>query len=296
MKYVIFSDSACDLTKKELKRYGIWPDLFTQGITCNSKNVSYSNVEAFYERFDEGLYPPDSLKTASSGDDEIRKLLSRIVKKTDPDEIIVYAGISQHMSSTTSMIVRTTMTEFAEKHPDRKFIFIETHCVSNGLATFLEYLAKYDGDDIEGYAEELGKHIMHLFTLRDLSYAMRSGRFSLAERVKSMIAGLMKISPWMYAPYDGQLNASGRGYRGDLLLHEWVNYYIEHVAEDNEFVRIGYGSESEHERANKLIRMLKEKAGLTDEQIQLARVSPVVCAHTGSTVLSFFFKQKDERC
>jgi hypothetical protein len=40
---------------------------------------------------------------------------------------------------------------------------------------------------------------------------------------------------------------------------------------------------------------LKERTDLTDEQIQLAHVSPIVGAHTGSTVLSFFFKQKGER-
>ena len=70
---------------------------------------------------------------------------------------------------------------------------------------------------------------------------------------------------------------------------------IENVADDNEFVRIGYGGEAELPRAEKLIRKLKERTDLTDEQIQLAHVSPIVGAHTGSTVLSFFFKQKNER-
>ena len=79
------------------------------------------------------------------------------------------------------------------------------------------------------------------------------------------------------------------------LKSDYLAIYNNHVAPDNEFVRIGYGGAAELPRAQKLVRLLKERAGLTDEQIQLTHVSPIVGAHTGSTVLSFFFKQTDER-
>lgn len=83
--------------------------------------------------------------------------------------------------------------------------------------------------------------------------------------------------------------------RADKILREWVDYYVANAADDNDFVRIGYGGREELKRAEKLIRLLKDKTDLTDEQIQLVRVGPIIGTHTGSTVLSFFFKQKDVR-
>ena len=294
-KYVIFTDLTCDLTRREREAYGIWPEVFTQHMDCDGKPVPHIDADAFYKHFDAGEYPAGSLKTASAGVMEAYRVLDDIVSKTDPETIIVYAGVSPHMSAGTITTMRLALRDYEEKYPDRKFIYIDTQSISNGLATFLQYLVKYDGDDIEGYAEQLGKHIVHLFTERDFTYSLKSGRYNFVERVVMVTMSRMHVSPWMYFPSTDKLSMSSRLYMGDKLLRAWVDYYIEHVAPDNEFVRIGYGGEAELPRAEKLIRMLKERTDLTDEQIQLAHVSPIVGAHTGSTVLSFFFKQPDER-
>ncbi len=294
MKYLIFTDLTCDLTKSERKQYGIWPEVFMQEMTCNDTVVPQHDIESFYAHFENDEYPAGQLKTATCGVAEAYRVLDDILEHGDPDAAIVYVGVSTHMSSTPTT-VKLALTDYAEKYPERKFIYVDSHCISNGLATFLEYLAKYDGDDIGAYADGLSKHIMHLFTLRDLSYAANSGRYSGIERLLMLAAGKLHLIPWMYAPSDDKLK-SGRTIRGsNRILHEWIKYYQEHVADDNEFVRIGYGGAAERPRAEKFIRLLKEQTGLTDAQIQLTHVSPIVAAHTGSTVLSFFFKQKDER-
>lgn len=294
-KYVIFTDLTCDLSEQERIKYGIWPEVFTQHMDCDCVPVPHTDPDAFYVHLDNGDYPPGSLKTASAGVEEAFRVLDDIIAKTDPETTIVYAGVSPQMSPGTIATMRLAINDYAEKYPDRKFILIDSMCISNGLATFLEYLAKYDGDDIEGYAEQLGKHIVHLFTERDFTYSLKSGRYNLVERIVMLTMSKMHISPWMYFPSTDKLSMSGRLHKGDKLLHAWVDYYNNHVAPDNEFVRIGYGGAAELPRAQKLVRLLKERAGLTDEQIQLTHVSPIVGAHTGSTVLSFFFKQTDER-
>ena len=187
------------------------------------------------------------------------------------------------------------INDYRDKYPDREFVYVDSRCISNGLATFLQYLVKYDGDDIETYANDLGKHIVHLFTERDLTYSAESGRYNSLERFAMRALSKLHISPWMYFPSNDKLSIEKQIYRGDKLLTEWVNYYIENVADDNEFVRIGYGGEAELPRAEKLAQRLKDRAALTDDQIQITHVSPIVGAHTGSTVLSFFFKQKGKR-
>ena len=110
-----------------------------------------------------------------------------------------------------------------------------------------------------------------------------------------MALSKLKLSPWMYFPSNDKLDFQKKFRHGDTILREWVDYYIEHVADDNEFIRIGYGGSASQRRAEKLVQMLEKRAGMTRDQIQLAYVSPVVGAHTGDTVLSFFFKQRDER-
>ena len=99
----------------------------------------------------------------------------------------------------------------------------------------------------------------------------------------------------MYFPSNDKLSMDGRIRKGNKILHEWVDYYLEHVADDNEFVRIGYGGAKAQERAERLVELLESRTNLSRDRIQLAYVSPIVGAHTGDTVLSFFFKQRDER-
>ena len=295
MRYAIFTDSTCDLTLEERQAYGIWPMIYEQTITYDGCDLSINNPADFYRQLENGDFKPGLLKTSSGNFGNVAKVLDDIIEKTDHDVAIVYAGISPYMSSGSVQTVRMTMDDYAERYPNRTFIYVNTQCISNGLGTFLQYLAKYDGDHIESYGEELGKHIVHLFTESNLNFSARSGRYNMVERIAMMTMTITHLSPWMYFPSNDKLSIDGRIRRGDKILHEWVDYYLEHVADDNEFVRIGYGGQKSQERAQKLVRLLGEKVGLESDKIQLAYVSPIVGAHTGETVLSFFFKQRDER-
>ena len=295
MKYVIISDTTCDLTPDECATYGIWPLLFAQNITCDCEDVPINDPEAFYRHLENGDYPPGKLKTSSGGYDAAMKVLDDVVEHTSDDTVVVYAGVSPYMSSGTVAMMQLALEAYADMYPYRKFIYIDTKCVSNGQATFLQYLAKYKGNDIEAYAADLGKHIVHLFTESNLSYSAKSGRYNLVERFAMMTLSKLKLSPWMYFPSYDKLSMQGKLRHGDTILREWADYYAEHVADDNEFIRIGYGGTVSQSRAEKFIRILEERVGVKREQIQLAYVSPVVGAHTGETVLSFFFKQRDER-
>ena len=294
-KYVIFSDLTCDLTRQERINYGIWPEVYEQDVTYNGEPVDLSDPGEFYRRLENEEYEPGSLKTAASGYENVAKVLDDIIEHTAEGTTIVYAGISPYMSAGSVNMVNMVFDDYRKEHPEYEFVIVDTQSISNGLGTYLQYLADYDGDFIEEYAHELGKHIVHLFTESNLNYTAKSGRYNMIEQI--FMCGMTKLhlSPWMFFPSDDKLTTDKRPRRGDKILHEWVDYYIEHVADDNRFIRIGYGGEKSLKRAEKFIRLLECKAGVTRDQIQLAYVSPIVGAHTGDTVLSFFFKQKDER-
>ena len=294
-EYVIFSDLTCDLSRQERINYGIWPDVYEQDITYKGEPVDLSDIDEFYRRLENEEYGPGLLKTAASGYENVTKILDDIMESTAEGTTIVFAGISPYMSAGSVNMVNMVFNDYRQEHPEYEFIIVDTQCISNGLGTFLQYLAKYDGDSIEEYAHELGKHIVHLFTESNLNYTAKSGRYNTIEQIFMRSMTALHLSPWMYFPSDDRLTTDKRPRRGDKILHEWVDYYIEHVADDNRFIRIGYGGEAARQRAEKFIRLLEEKAGVTRDQIQLAHVSPIVGAHTGDTVLSFFFKQRNKR-
>lgn len=295
MKYAIFTDTTCDLTVNERKAYGIWPKMYEQHITYDGVDIDVHDPAAFYKKLEEGEYEPGRLKTSSAGGEAVAVVLDDIIEHTDHDVAIVYAGISPYMSAGSVQTVKMVMDQYAEDYPNRRFIYVDTQCISNGLGAYLQYLAKYAGDDIETYGRELGKHIVHLFTESDLRYSAKSGRYNLIQRIAMMTMSLAHLSPWMYFPSNDKLSMDGRIRKGNKILHEWVDYYLEHVADDNEFVRIGYGGAKAQERAERLVELLESRTNLSRDRIQLAYVSPIVGAHTGDTVLSFFFKQRDER-
>lgn len=297
MKYVIFTDSTSDLTTADCKQLGLWPEMYMQDITCYGENVPYDDVEAFYAKMDKGDYPAGELKTSSTGAEGFEKILDNILEKykNEPNVAIVYASTSPYISSSTVSTGKAVLEEYQEKYPNRKFIHINTRSVSGGQAVYMKYLAGYVGDHIELYAEELSKHIVHLFTIHDMSYAANSGRFNIWKSMGMKLMSSLKLLAWMYFPYEGQLTTNGQTFRGDKILHAWVDYFVENRADDANFVRVCYGGEAEKEHAEKLVKLLKKRADLEDDQIQFVHIGPIIASHTGSTVLALFFKQKNDR-
>ena len=295
MNYVIFTDSTSDLTPEECKRIGVWPEIFPQEITCYGNRVDYSDYELFYQNLDNGEYPAGQLKTSGGSYGDFVAILENIIKNTESTTTIVYVSTSPFISSTTVNIGMSAISEYQEKYPERKFVYIDSHSVSGGQAIFMHYLAKYGGEDIVTYAEELGRHCVHLFTLRDFRYTQKSGRFNIIEHIAMIAMTQLKISPWMYFPYDGKLTMNGQIFRNDKILHEWVNYFNTNRADDANYVRICYGGAAEKNRAEKLAKLLHKHANLAEDQIEVAHVGPIIASHTGSTVLAFFFKQSGDR-
>ena len=296
MKRVIFTDLAADLTLEERVKIGLWPDIYVQEITINGEptEVPMEQADKFYDKLDAGDITPGNIKTAATGTDGFEKIIKDIIATYPDGAEIVYAGISPEMSSGTTLNARIAMNNFSEAYPPSRYQFkiVDTGSISNGLATYLQYLAAYDGDDIEAYAADLREHIVHLFTIKDLSFAAKSGRFSLLERIAMILSSALKMSVWMYFPNDGKLLPDSRPRRGDKILSEWADYYVEHAADDNRFIRIGYGSNAVMPRVEKFIKLLTNR-GVSEDMIQLVHVGPIIGAHTGPTVLSFFFKERD---
>ena len=293
--FVLVTDATCDLTPEERERYGIWREVPHLSVTVNDQEVPIDNIDDFYGHLTDGSYPPDKIRTAASGPMEVCEVLEEIVRKTPSDVRIIYAGTSEHISAGTKNAFAVAMKQILpEKFPEREFVAIDTMCTSNGQGLALQMLAKYEGDDLVAYAQWVGQHLAHIFTQRELAFSARSGRYGvLQSTLMKAISGV--LAPFMYFPSDDKLTIAPALIPTRKLLEEWVSYFMAHYDERYPVLRIGYGGDQERRRAEIFVRKLRAAGLPEDFEVQMARVGPVVGAHTGPTVLSMFFVQKDLR-
>lgn len=289
-----FTDGCADLSHEDLTKYGIHPVTAPFVIAADGEDVDVANLNDFYRFLASDDCNPKTLKTASPSPANIENIIRGIAEAT-PDYVeIIYLGVSPHISAGTFNATNMAMNIFADEYPNRKFTVIDTTCVSNGMGLALQYIATYNGEDIVEYAKTVCNRIMHLFTIRNLSFAMGSGRWNAFQQLGLGAMNTMGISPNMFFPSNDKLSTAGKA-RGNIILDEWVRYYYANRASADGIIRIAYGHEDEEARALKFIDKLKAAGDVTDEQIQLTRVGCAIAAHTGPSVLSFFFMQKDPR-
>ena len=275
MKYQIVTDVTNDLTPEELAKLNI---IAIPGhVTVDAGDLDVSDVDAFYQKLVDGVYPPGCIHTSSAS------------------AAAAFSALASH---------RLALAECIDKYPNRNFVFAPTYCTSNGQALCLQYLAEYDGDDMVTYAATTGKHIVHLFTEREFNYSLHSGRYeSKAIKRAANFLEAVKFSPWMYFPSDGELQIDfSKIMRGDVVLRRWVKYYVNHriqpadaTSELDQVIRIGYAHKQELPRVQRFISMIQNETGLPDRYFQVAHIGPFVGAHTGPTCVSIFFRQDEER-
>lgn len=302
-KYKIVTDVTNDLTAEERAKLGIIA--VSAFASVDNVDIEIDDADDFYEKLVNGTYAAGHLHTGAGNEFMAREAFDQAVAETDEDTVIVYAATSEHISRGAVQSHRLALEHCANDNPERTFLYVPTYCTSNGQALCLQYLAQYTGDDIIGYASDIGKHIVHLFTEREFTYSLMSGRYeSAGVRRAAHFLESVKFSPWMYFPSDNNLQFDLRKImRGDLVIRRWVKYYAQHhikpedaTCELDRVLRIGYGHKQEIPRAKFFIELLQRDVPDFDPNlVQLRHVGPFVGAHTGPTCLSIFFRQDETR-
>lgn len=264
--YVICTDSYSDLTREELLRYGIYPQIIEGHITYDGEGIT-DDVDTFYDKIESKVYHPKKLKTASPSIGSAANVLKEIISNTSPDTIIFYAGVSQYISGTWQ-VVDIAIDDCFYDYPDREIINIHTGSVSNGLALFLQFFAKQLVHPAENsstkeefvhkallIAERLRRSIHHASTQREFDFLRAGGRITT---LQSATLTALKFSPWLHLPSDDTPGPTSKiKNRGNTVLVEWAKYY-QKIALDiqNNPVRIGYAGETEYIRAQILAELI----------------------------------------
>lgn len=283
--YIIFTDSACDLSPETLKEWGVRYESLTY--TFNSSPRSYGNYELPFPEFYSRMRNGEVAKTAAINTETFLEAFEPHLKNGSD---ILYVGFSSGLSNTVNAGAKAAESLVA-KYPERKIIVIDTLAASagEGLLLYFAVEAKKNGASIEEAEKAVRDRILklnHWFTVDDLVYLKRGGRVSATA---AFFGGVLGIKPVLHVDDDGHLIpvTKVRGRKASLkALADKYTELAETPREGTVFISHGDCLDD----AEYLADLIKSAHGV-DVKI-ITYVGSVIGAHSGPGTMALFFVGK----
>ena len=282
MSYQIITDSCCDFTEQQYRRW----DVSCVPLTLMYHGESHSNfsdpaeVKAFYDLLRQGV----TATTSAVNPDGWATAMEEALKQGR--DVLVLAFSSG--LSTTCQSAFIAARELREVYPQRKIHVVDTLCAALGQGLLVWYACRkrdegMDIDSLAAWLEENKLHLCHWVTVDDLSHLKRGGRISATT---ALVGTMLNIKPIIHVNNDGHLIHVAK-VRGRKAAMEYLVTQMEQRKGDfdNETVFIAHGDCPEDAAA--LEALVKERCGV--KQVITGYVGPVIGAHTGPGVLVVFF-------
>lgn len=286
--YVIYTDSACDISPEVLSEWGVCSVAMTFmfddfKIECSNHGM---NVPAFYRRMREGAVATTSAVNSESFRAEFEDVLQQ-------GKDLLYIGFSSGLSSTYNAAC-VAARDLKRAYPQRKILTVDSLSGSagQGLLLYLTAEQKKRGATLEQaarYAADMRLRICHLITVDDLVYLRRGGRIGGAA---AFVAGVLGIKPLLRVSREGKLFCANKVRGRKKALESMIEQYGERAAQISDgtvFIAhadcksdAAYLAERLRIRYNAVVRVLTD-------------IGPVVGAHGGPGALALFFVEKSER-
>lgn len=285
-KYMIYTDSGCDIVPETLAEWGVKQLSLTFRFNDDEREYKSEDmpVKAFYQRMREG----GVAKTAAVNIEGFRDAFEAELKEGHD---VLYIGFSSGLSS-TSEAAQIAAKELLQQYPDRKVIAIDTLCASagEGMLVYLASRMQAEGasiDQVAAYVQDRYMKMCHWFTVDDLVYLKRGGRVSAAVALAGAVLG---IKPVMHVDDAGHLINMSKVRGRKQSIKALAQKYFE-LAEDpgKGMYFISHGDCLED--AKLLEEMISQENGLKAEVI--TNVGPVIGAHSGPGTLALFFFGKE---
>lgn len=284
MGYKIVTDSAANLTDKQIEDYGV-EILSLKYIIDGKEYDSYIKGEKTdYSYVYKLLREKAMITTSLASREDCDKVIKPILES---GEDVLVLAFSSGLSGTCQNIMLAT-EDYRELFPERKIIVVDTLCASMGQGMAVHYAAKLknEGKSIEEVAqwvEDNKKHICHIFTIDDLFFLKRGGRLSGTSAVFGTLLG---IKPLLHAAEDGKLYVTGKARGRAATLEHLINSVGERgIDVENQDIFIVHG-DCEDE-AKKIGDEVKKRYKV--KNIVYNMLDPVIAAHAGPGTLAIFF-------
>lgn len=284
--YVIYTDSACDISPEMLEEWGVKFTPLT--FMFQEEDKQYSNYDLsgkeFYQRMRDGKVAKTSAINIATFKEDFSKVLAE-------GNDLLYIGFSSGLS-TTYNYAHLAAEELKEDYPDRKIITVDTLSASAGmgLLLYLTVQKKNEGASIEQAAQfalNNRLNLCHWFTVDDLVYLKRGGRVS---PTVAFVGGLLGIKPIMHMDNEGKLINMFKARGRKAAIQAIADKYGElSLTPTQGTVFISHGDCIDD--AKTLADIIKKTYGIN---VQLfADIGPVIGAHSGPGTLALFFLGKE---
>lgn len=280
--YVIFVDSACDISRDLLNEWGAHFCSLSLAFSDDPNEYQDYDILAseFYSKMRNGALP----KTSAANMGKFYDAFEGIVKE---EKDILYLGFSSGLSATVNF-AREAAEEIMQEYEGSKIVVVDSLCASAGYGLLVKLLVdkKAEGasiDQLAEFAENTKWNIMHWFTVDDLRYLKAGGRISATT---ALVGGMLNIKPVMKVDENGKLVSVSKVRGRKAALKAMADMYEQTAIDKKDgIVFISHGDCIDD--ANALAQMLKETSGATVQLI--TNVGPVIGSHSGPGTLALFF-------
>ncbi|MBQ6680023.1 MAG: DegV family protein [Lachnospiraceae bacterium] len=280
--YVIYSDSACDVSEETLKKWQVeYSNLY---FNFTGEEHLYENFDIPFNEFYDRMRKGAVAKTSAINSDTYVKAFRPILEAGKDILVLVFSSGLSITCQSAAMAADELKAEF----PDRKIYVVDSLCASagQGLFVYLTVKKREEGASLEearDYALSIRPHLCHWFTVDDLVYLKRGGRVSGAA---AFVGGILDIRPVLHVDDEGHLiNMSKvRGRRKSIMA---LAEKYDALALDKAGGTVFISHADCEEDAKTLAAILKRRYGQDVDLI--TEIGPVIGAHSGPGTLALFF-------
>lgn len=286
-KFVIISDSLCDLHEDLRKQYDVdyVPNRAYVGETEYDADIDWKTVDLkeFFDYMRDGNRITTSQISATVCKEKFESYL-----KEGYD--ILSISCAEALSASVN-VCRRAGAELMEKYPERKIVCVDSKRCSGALSLLCIRASQLraEGKTIEEVAtwlEENKKFTHQMGTVEKLAYLKRAGRVSASS---AFFGGLLNIKPILISDVHGNNVAVEKVKGRATSLAKLVEKTVENYRK-SEYPDVFVQHADDEEEAKLVKEELLKRLDLTDEQIHIGRINPVMSASTGpGTVAVYFF-------
>ena len=283
-KYVIITDSTCDLSPKlvEKMQVEVIPMEFTieDKNYCNYPDNRDLDPADFYAKLRGGAMATTAQVTALTYTEVAKPFLDA---GQDVLFLIFSSGLSGSFNSS-----HLAAEELRHKYPERAVRTVDSLAASmgEGLLVYHAAMRRMAGaslNDVADWVEENRNRLCHWFTVDDLHFLHRGGRVSGAAAVMGTMLG---IKPVLHVDDEGHLipmeKVRGRRQSLDTL----VQHLESTIAEgENETIFLSHGDCAED--AAYVAKKLHGRFGIA--HIETNYIGPVIGSHSGPGTVALFW-------
>ena len=283
-KYVIITDSACDILPDTLAEWNVQmiPLAFLFTDTGKEQKDHEEPIKEFYTAMRAGRVA----KTSCVNEEAFEHTFTPIL---EAGQDILYLGFSSGLSATCEN-GKKVAARLAQKFPERRIRAIDSLAASagEGLLLYLGVKNRDAGMALDENADALENdklHICHWFTVDDLVYLKRGGRVSAAT---ALLGTALNVKPVLHVDNAGHLIKITQVHGRKKSIRKMAEKLGETILPDSP-VFISHGDCIED--AEMLKDILYKEYG---KEVQLITyVGSVIGAHSGPGTLALFFRGRE---